>query len=271
MSEICDLIGQEADLPRVARTIRLFAESIDTALLGGYHITCSDESEWECAQVFGQLFAQEIMPRLKMDRAAVFHTMSLGGRYECGAVHIAEQHFASFASQQSPKAIVVKINSHAAVIRREEVFRYGELRRYGTDSACCSELVAMLQGDRMPVAAELASLFGPNRLAALRDEEQTQPQYRALLAAVLNARLQAERIVDDIRLRPPASPTVYTIVPCVTINRDEPDNEILVGQYGVYAAGDEVDVKYQGLGDAPIDYRVDFENGLVRIRDAEWF
>ncbi len=58
MSEIRNLIGKEADLPRVARAIRLCAEDIGVPATGGYHITCSDESEWECAEVFDRLFTQ---------------------------------------------------------------------------------------------------------------------------------------------------------------------------------------------------------------------
>ena len=273
MSEISDLIGREVELPQVTRAIRLFAEAMDASTVGGYHITCSDESEWECARVFGRLFGQELLPRLKMDRASVFRTMNLGGRYEQGAIHIAEHHYATFATGQSPKVMVAKVNSHSAVRCREDGPHYGMLKRYGNDSACCGALVSLLQGKRLPATDELAELFardGRDRLAELRDEEQVPPRHRVLLAAVANARLQADRIVEDIRRQAPASPTVFVILPCVTINHDEPDNEIVVGQYGIDATGGELNVKYQGFGDSPSDYRVEFERGRLRISDGQW-
>lgn len=273
MSEICNLIGKEAELPRVARAIRLFAEEMAAPTVGGYHITCSDESEWECAMVFDRLFSREMLPRLKMDRAAVFRTMNLGGRYEPGAIHVAEEHFATFVSRQTVKVMVVKINSHAAVLRHEEGPCYGTLKRYGSDSACCGALVSLLAGGNIPAIKELAHQFardGHDRLAELLDEEQIPPRYQALLAAVVNARLQADRVVDDIRSQAPKSPTVFLILPCVTINRDEPDNELVVGQYGVDATVAELNIKYRGLGAAPLQYRVAFENGLLSITDDQW-
>ena len=276
MNGISNLIGREVDLPQVTRAIRLFAENMDASTVGGYHITCSDESEWECSRVFGRLFGQELLPRLKMDRAAVFRTMNLGARYEQGAVHIAEHHYATFDSQISPKVMVVKVNSHAAVFRREEGHRYGTLKRYGNDSACCGALSSLMQldsipqGGRPPALNELAEQFGPERLAELQDERQTPPEHRALLTAVLNARLQADRVVNDIQTKLPATPTVYVVLPCVTINRDEPDNEIVIGQYGIDATGNDFNVKYQGLGDSPRDYRLKFERGLLHISDSQW-
>lgn len=273
MSEILSLIGREADLPRVARAIRLFAEDIDVPAAGGYHITCSDESEWECAEIFDRLFAQEMLPRMKMDRAAVFRTMNLGGRYETGAIHIAEEHFATFASRQAAKVMVVKVSSHVAVTRREEGFSYGSLKRYGENSACCGALVSLLSGGALPAVAELSEQFksdGHDRLAELQDEQMIPPEYRALFAAVVNARLQADRVVEDIRAHGPETPTVFVILPCVTINRSEPDNELVVGQYGVDATGSELNVKYRGLGSSPLEYRVEFERGLLKITDDEW-
>ncbi|MEA1952685.1 MAG: hypothetical protein U9N87_14990 [Planctomycetota bacterium] len=273
MRDIRSLIGREADLPSVARAIRLCAEEIDVPVAGGYHITCSDESEWECAEIFDQLFAQQMLPRLKMDRAAVFRTMNLGGRYETGAIHIAEEHFATFASRQSAKVMVVKVSSHTAVTRREDGFSYGTLQRYGNDSACCGALVSLTSGGTLPAVAELAETFardGHDRLAELRDEQLIPPDLRALFTAIVNARLQADRVVEDIRSHMPESPTVFLIIPCVTINRDEPDNELVVGEYGVDATGSELNIKYRGLGSAPLEYRVKFERGLLKITDDQY-
>lgn len=273
MSDIRSLIGKEVDLPRVARAIRICAEDIDTPVAGGYHITCSDESEWESAEIFDRLFAQQMLPRLKMDRAAVFRTMNLGGRYETGAIHIAEKHFATFASRQSAKVMVVKVNSHVAVTRRAGGPRYGTLKRYDADSACCGALVSLTSGGNIPAVAELAEHFardGHDRLAELQDEQLISPDHRALLTAVVNARLQADRVVEDIHTHMPETPTVFLIIPCVTINRNDPDNELVVGEYGIDATGSELKIKYRGLGSAPLEYRVEFQRGLLKITDDQW-
>ncbi|MBN2291786.1 MAG: hypothetical protein JXM70_05135 [Pirellulales bacterium] len=273
MSDIRSLIGREADIPRVVRAIRICAEEIDVSAAGGYHITCSDESEWESAELFDRLFAQQVLPRLKMDRAAVFRTMNLGGRYETGAIHIAEEHFATFASRQSAKVMVVKVNSHVGLIRREGRFLYGTLKRYGNDSACCGALVSLNSGSDLQAVAELAEQFsadGHDRLSELQDEELISPDYRALLTAVVNARLQADRVLEDIRTKMPESPTVFLIIPCVTINRNEPDNELVVGEYGVDATGSELNVKYHGLGSNPLEYRIEIDRGLLKITDDQY-
>lgn len=84
MSSFNDLIGRETDLPQVGRTIRLFAEAFDLPIVGAFHVTCSDETESECADVFERLFAQPLLPSLKTERRAPFRAANLGARYEPG-------------------------------------------------------------------------------------------------------------------------------------------------------------------------------------------
>ena len=69
----------------------------------------------------------------------------------------------------------------------------------------------------------------------------------AALAAVAGARLQAARAVADIAKYRPLWPTVFLVVPCVTINRTESDTELVVGQYGIDATGQRPENCYQQL------------------------
>jgi hypothetical protein len=273
MSSFNDLIGRETDLPQVGRTIRLFAEAFDLPIVGAFHVTCSDETESECADVFERLFAQPLLPSLKTERRAPFRAANLGARYEPGAVHVAEEHFAAPEVQHSTKLIVVKINSHVAFRPTPEGPQYGTLRRYGNESDCCGALAALVQGSPLPAVHELEATFGTDRvdrLAMLRDPQRVPPELRALLAAVTNARLQAARAVLDITEHEPASPTIFLVLPCVTINRQEPDTEVLIGEYGIDATGAAPRIKYRGLGDSPAAYQVRHEHGRVVIEDDHW-
>jgi len=115
MGRLEELVGVETDLARVSGIVQEFARTLGAPVVGAYHVTCSDESEWECAQAFQQSFAQAVLPALKQGRRAVFRSVNLGARYEAGAIGIAEQHFATGESQKSFKLMVVKINAHVAV------------------------------------------------------------------------------------------------------------------------------------------------------------
>lgn len=274
MSQLQELIGAESDLSQVGMAVRRFAQSLRAPVVGACHVTCSDETERECGGAFGRLVANGLLPALKHYTVrAPFSTVNLGGRYEWGAAGLAEQHFALPGTQGSFKLLVIKINSHAAVRQGREGVEYGWYQRYGNDSACCGALAALIDGVRLPAVDELAETFaagGLDRVAVLRDPEIVRPAQRALLAAVVNARLQADRATSDICAAAPQTPTVFLVLPCVTINRPGPDTELLVGQGGVDWTASEPAVRYSGLGDDPAAYRVRHDQGRVRIEDDQW-
>ena len=109
---------------------------------------------------------------------------------------------------------------------------------------------------------------GKDRLAVLADESRVAVPHRALLTAVANAALQAQRAVLDIRQCRPQTPTMFLVLSCVTINRlAEPNTELVIGQYGIDRTEQEPVVKHRGLGDDPAAYRVRHEQGRVVIED----
>ena len=132
------------------------------------------------------------------------------------------------------KLIVVKVNAHVAVKKVGGRRVYGVLERYGRSSPCCGALAKVLDGDVHPFAEPLREAFGSegkDRLGSLLDPAQVDPAVRALHAALASARLQARAVMLDIQDHPAASPTLYLVLPCVTLNDPGPDGEILCGAY----------------------------------------
>lgn len=254
-----ELIGVECPLADVSRALCRFVRSTSAPVVGAMEVTCSDESEHECAAAFQSEFVEQALPPLKDGFRAAFRTSNLGARYECGSVHIAEHHYATQASAAAYKLMIVKINSHVSVVEEDGRLRFGPMQRYDTASTACGALHALLSGGQLPALTELRELFGKDgvdRIGALCDPARVHPDHRYLFAALAAAHLQVRRAVDDIRSQPPRSPTLYLVVACVTLNRPGPDTE-LVGGYHVidHRSAGRAD-KFFGLGDDPAAYRL---------------
>ncbi|MBN2022945.1 MAG: hypothetical protein JW809_09125 [Pirellulales bacterium] len=264
------LIGRETELAWVGRAIRQLAEGFNLPAVGAYLVSCSDETERECAEVFNQYLAQPLLPVLKDGCRAAFHTTNLGARYEPGAIRVVEEHYTTPAARETTKLLVVKINAHVAVRTTLDGFHYGQLFRYGKLSACCGALRAMIEGASLPAVDELAKTFGPDRLDVLADSKRIAPAHQALAAAVAGAALQAARAVEEIVQHAPEGPTVYLVLPCVTLNRPDPDTELVVGQYGIDWTGDSPQTRYRGLGSEPGLYRIGLDGGRLVVEDPSW-
>lgn len=273
MDSLDDLIGVETPLDAVSAVLRTFAEGVGASTVGAYQVCCSDETECLCSGALDREFVFRLLPDLKPGCCGAFHTVTLGARYEWGAVRVAEEHFATPAARDGFKFLLVKINAHAAVERTPDGWRYGWLQRYGNESACCGALAGLFEGSLLPAIVELRELFasgGLDRLSLLADPQRVEPPYRALLAALVSAHLQGMRVVRDIQEFRPASPTVFLVVPCVTVNRPGPDAEIVVGQYGIDRTGAKAEVRYAGLGNDPTAYRLRHDGDRVIITDDRW-
>ncbi len=273
MARLSELIGVESELAGVSNALRELAQELAAPMVGAYQVTCSDEAERECTEAFHRWFVREMLPPLKFDDRSAFRSINLGGRYEPGAIRVAEQHFAARSTPSDSKLLVVKINSHAGVQPSPKGLRYGRLDHYGRQSFCCGALAELLEDSSLPAVKELHETFrhgGVNRLASLRDPNVVDVEHRALFAAVVNARLQADRAVAEIRQYTPHSPTVFLVLPCVTINRSGPDTEIVVGQYGIDRTGEQAAVKYRGLGDDPAAYRLSHQRDAAVLTDNQW-
>lgn len=272
MNQLEDIIGVERGLEGVCGAIHMSVVGRIPAVVGAMLITCADESEHECVTAFQKGFVNLLLPQLKFAQQSAFRIANLGGRYDWGAVRIAEDHYAAAESVPVKKVIVVKINSHVGVLEDHGKEKYGVMQRYHDKSHSCGALHALMSGDERPFAAQLAELFvseGPDRLAILRDEQQVDPEYRALYAAITSARLQARKVVLDIQDYEPVSPAEFLVIPCVTMNRVGKDTEIACG---FYLASEETGLKepeYYGLGDNPAAYERDVSHNRLVITDDQ--
>lgn len=175
-------VGRERSVRSVCQGLHLGVSELGAPAVGAMHVTCADESEHECVTAFQTGFAQYVLPALKFAQQSPFRLANLGGRYEWGAVPIAEDHYATESSRAAWKLLVVKVNAHVAVERTSTGLRFGVLERYGQSSACCGALSAVLAGDVQPFAAPIHDAFlseGKDRLATLLDPARVDPEYRA--------------------------------------------------------------------------------------------
>jgi len=272
MHTLRELLGKEHPLDTACRTLRDTCRLERPVAVGAYHIHCSDETEKECADAFQQWFVQELLPDLKPWNRSPFRTANLGARYEWGTAGIAEDHYAIPEAMDGVKAVVIKVSSHVGVLPQGNDQQFGKIQRYGAPSSCCGALTGLLCNSHLPSLLRMREVFqseGKDRVAMLNDAEQVDPAYRLLFAAVVNARLQSRRAVLDIQNMAPRSPTVFLIVPCVTLDRSQRDTELVVGCYRADCSNGPAKVTYQGLGDDPSKYEALLHHGHLQVGDDQ--
>lgn len=265
-----ELIGVEHSLIEVERAIRTFIQREKPPLVGATLVTCSDESEYECAAVFRRGIVRQLLPARMFDDKSAFRQATLGGRYEWGAARVAESHFALAPGAQEWKLMLLKVNAHVGVHETPDGPTFGRLARYEGLDLYCGALAALLAGDTRPFAEDLAETLradGLERVAILRDAAQVDPAQRSLFAALVSARMQARRAMLDVQDHAPLTPTLTMIVPCVTLNRTGHDTEIVVGVYFCDRRGAEPHDEYAGLGDDPRGYRLDTRGSQLVLHD----
>lgn len=254
-----ELIGREHPVDEVARRLYALASDIAAPVVGAMHVTCADESERECIDALQHNFCEYLLPTLKFGKRAPFRLANLGGRYERAALGIADQHFSIARARRSWKLLLVKINAHVSVERREGATIFGRMARYRSESIYCGALTALLDGEELPFCDELRralAIDGLDRLGLLRDASRVDPELRSLLAAVASAGVQSRRALDDILARPPEGPTLFVVLGCVTLNRKLKDSEIVCGSWVADRRGEEPEVHYAGVGDDPSRVRL---------------
>ncbi|MFH2007107.1 MAG: hypothetical protein ABI333_11020 [bacterium] len=269
--KLLEPVGRELPLDSLTRHLYYAVRALQPPAVGAMHVTCADESEIECYESFQKSFVQYLLPRLKFSHQAAFRIANLGGRYEWGAIPIADAHYDSVAPDAPYKLMVVKLNAHTSVEDTAQGPRYGKLLRYRAESDYCGALHGLLADSPVPALRDLELQFRSeqrDRLAPLRDRKRIPAHQRMLFVALVSARLQARQVVLDIQDHPPVKPTLYIVLPCVTINRSQRDTEILCGVYVMDRALHVGQDLYSGLGDDPEGYRVHHRGPeLVTIDD----
>ena len=270
MERLAGILGTERSLDEVNLALRYQVEHFRPPAVGAMHITCSDESEGEAVKAFQECFVDHLLPELKTWRRSAFRTANLGGRYEWGAIRLAEAHFALRESANEFKIMLVKVNAHVAVRTSNEGMAFGPMDRYQTQSTACGALGALLSGEQHPFTRDIENAIcseGMDRIAWLRDPNLIDPNVRMLFAAILSAKAQARRAILDIQEHTPATPTLYIVLACVTLNRSGDDTELACGYYLADYRQAEASILYHGLGDDPTHYRFDGQLGRLRVED----
>lgn len=273
MESLRPYVGKEHALDDVNHALAAAIRRWRPAVVGALHVTCADESEWECADSFQRICVTDLLPPLKFAERSAFRLSNLGGRYEWGALPVAEHHFATPETRDAFKVLLVKVNAHVAVQGNGPASRFGRMTRYDHESPACGALHALLSGaEDRPFLRELRAAFGEDeldRLAVLRDEGRVEPRFRALFAALVNARLQARRVEAEAARHSPLTPTRYVVAACVTLNRPQRDTEFFCGVSIIDRGLPEAGSSRHGLGDDPRRYRVRFEQGRLHIEQAD--
>ena len=266
--KLAKLVGREHDLDDVSRALRDCAEGYKAQTIGAYQLTCSDESERECVESFRSIFVRNLLPELKFWSQSSFRTANLGARYESGAVSFAENHFATPESADGFKLLVVKVNSHVCVSETPNGPVFGHMDRYDRESVYCGAIHELFEQSAWPFVTELSTTFnagGLDRLSILLDPSQIDPTRRSFLAAVVNASLQVEHMVEEIRLHTPLTPTIYLVASCVTLNRRRKDSEFVCGIHLVDSCNDEAQVGYVGVGTDPSRFNLALKYGRLKM------
>ena len=159
MSELIELLGKEHRLDEINQALRNHVRGLKAPVVGALHVTCADESEWECVDSFQRYFVDEMLPSLKFAQRTPFRISNLGGRYEWGAIPVAERHFATPQSHKSFKVLLIKINTHVAVTGTGLAAQYGTMKRYDTGSVACGALHALMTGGDKPFLHDLREAF----------------------------------------------------------------------------------------------------------------
>jgi len=259
---LIQLLGVEKELHEVPRALRAVARELRAAAVGALHLTCADEAEFECGEAFQKHFSRHLLPPLKHAQASAFRLANLGGRYEPGTARLVENHFATPESAESFKLIVMKINSHVA---RDDELKYGMMTRYEALSYSCGALRALLDGGKGRHLADLEELFGVERLGMLR---RVQEDVRPLAAAVMNARSQAIAACRDALSFTPETPTIYLVLPCITINLPGPDREVVCAHHVLDCRRRSEPVEeHVGLGGDPLAYEFRHVGAVLQVED----
>lgn len=265
LEDLTPHVGVERPLDRAAFELKSAIRRIRPDVVGVHHVTCSDEAEHEDVDVFYRLVAKDLAPRLKLGVNGVFRTASLGARYEWGSLGAAEGNFGTAPRGGGFKVMLVKMSTHVGCTEEHAERHFGSFVRYGTLTPTCKALHLFADGLRAPFADELHTLFtseGVDRVAGLGEVD---PAFRSIALAIVAARLQARSAVLEAQDHTPLMPTLYAIVPTVTINRPGRDTEIHVGTYLVDRRGAKRRDRYRGLGDDPRRYRFSIDHAHVHV------
>lgn len=248
---------------RAAQAIRPVVES------GAVLAACSDEFNGEVRSAFASDVARMLIGPHVPGHRRVFSVSNLGGRIEPGAIALANLHFTAQTERAGEKLLLVEIAGHVGRRETPGGSRWGELDRFGTVSPCCGALQLLLdkpagaESVRFPWFDQLTAFFGPERLAALR---QDATPFRMLRAAVVHAVLQSESALVDLLREPPATGTHVLLVALVVVNRRGTDHALPVAIHHLSFLGGVGELRFgASLRSTPAALVVDASQSNLKV------
>ena len=148
ISDLIDMVGRECVMNELSGKLYDVVRDMKPGVVGAMHLTCADETEYECAQAFRTQFTRRLLPQLKSGHQTAFRLSNLGARYEPGSIGLTEDHFnlPRDGEEGGYKVIVAKLNAHVGVMGTGTNRSYGKIERYGLASTCCGALAALMAG-----------------------------------------------------------------------------------------------------------------------------
>jgi len=247
LRQLENLVGHEVPLDAMHGEIRRGVQAVrDVVEYGTMLVGCSDEYNDELRRNFDRDVAHSLLPHVPNRTFAV---SNMAGRVEPAAIGLADQHFTVRTRKEGTKLLLVEIAAHVGRRTHEGNLLYGELSRFGHPSACCGALAKLLappaatSSVRHPWFDQLTAFFGPERLAALRDDAGP---FRMVSAAIVHAVLQAETALAELLRDPPRTPTHVVVAPLVIVNQRGSDGALLVGCHHLVCDGKAVHLERGG-------------------------
>lgn len=273
MEVLRQIIGTEQPLDQFHLLLRRAVGQVPgVSAYGSCLVTCSDELQGLTRSGFERDVATPLISDAVNSRDRVFSVSNLCGRLEPGAFSLVDDHFTR-ASGRGPKLLVIEIASHVGRIKQGTTHLYGAVERFGRQSPCCGALTSLLDPPditsavRHPWFEQLNSFFGPVRLAALREIEDST---RMVAAAIVHAALQAESAVSDVFQHPPATPTDVLLVAGVAVNQQWANGFLPVAYHHLRAAEGVTEILAgYSLRTTPEALRIDVSHARIRIQGGQ--
>ncbi len=267
-------LGVEVALDVFHGTLRRAAQGLhERAECGTMLVTCSDEFMGEVRGAFARDVARPLTAQQMIGSRGTYAVANLGGRFEPGAIALADEHFARRPGSHAPQTLLIELATHVGRRRKGHESAYGEIDRFGRVSACCGALARLLEAPpetaavKHPWFDQLSAFFGPARLEALRGDHASM---RLTKAAIVHAVLQAESAIADLMREPPLQPRDVLLVGIVAVNQPGVDGALPVAVHHLRFDGEWLHMESgAALRSTPAALEVEERGGRLAVRSLE--
>ncbi len=268
------LLGVEVSLDVFHGTLRRAAQAMHPrGEVGTMLVTCSDEFLGEVRTAFARDVARPLTALQMIGSRGTFAVANLGGRFEPGALALADEHFSGGSRPDSARRLVVELVAHVGRLRQDHSSTHGLVDRFGKASPCCGALTLLLEAPeataavRHPWFDQLSAFFGPARLSQLRADPSP---WRLVRAAIVHAVLQGESAMADLLRDPPDGPAHILLACVVAINQPGTDGALLASVQRMHFDGTHMHLEHAAaLRSSPEALDISSQAGRLLVSFAE--